>query len=148
MINLCHIIIEMSVGMAQAGDPFPWLANLLARFPVTSAGHFEVLAIVLVTNQFSGIGSPDYVSPYIKAYHVLTVFDSTLSTARFKNLRAVKIYVTGIDVTAGEVDLHSDIEGLMPRLLAKGTLKVEILGRYSEGQDFKSIHDSMLASHR
>jgi hypothetical protein len=144
MTNLRRIIIEIPVGVTQAGDPLPWLASSLTKFPGASADHFGVLAIVLVTNRFSGIGSPDYVSPYVRDYRILTVFDSTLSTALFRNLRVVKIYVTGIDVTAGKADLRSEIQGLMPKLLAKGTLKVGILGRYSEDQDFKSIRDSLL----
>jgi hypothetical protein len=145
MPNLRHIVIEMNIGMTLvAGDPLPWLANSMNGFPVASAGQFEALAIVIVTNRFSGIGNPDHVSLYVSQYHLLTAIDTTLCTARYRKLRAVKIYVTGININGGREDLRSDIEKLMPRLRAKGVLKVELIGRYNEDVDFEVIRTSLL----
>jgi hypothetical protein len=148
MPNLRRIVIETSIAIVSQvpGDPLPWLVRSMNGYPSASAGRFEALAIVLVTNRFSasGIGNPNHISSYLSQYRVLTAFDTTLATPRYQNLRAVKIYVTGIDINAGKANLRSDIEKLMPKLQGMGILKIELLGCYNEDEDFEDIRRSML----
>jgi hypothetical protein len=110
----------------------------MSNYPSASTRQFEALAIVFVCNRLSGVGDPDYISPHISQNRLLTAFDTTLGAPRYKNLRAVTIYVTGIDVNVGKADLRLDVEKLMPRLRAKGILKTEVLGRYNEDEDFSA----------
>jgi len=106
MPDLHRVAIEMSLGCAgQAGDPLPWLVKSMTGYPDASARKFEALAIIVVTlRKFSNVETlpPDTFTSYFSQYPALTALDSALSNPRYQNLRAVKIYVTGVDVNSGK----------------------------------------------